>query len=112
MTNALELYAKELEEAARRKSVVGPPPASSMPEEFSNSTMLALKAQQDILTMELDDEDPHFKAKLAAKASVSSQQISAQLKADDQRLKAHSIEVSYYDELSKALREYQEKRGK
>jgi septal ring factor EnvC (AmiA/AmiB activator) len=70
-----------------------------MPEEFAKSTLLALKAQQEILQMPLEECDPHFKAKLAAKASTASQQITAQLRADEERLRGQIAAISYYDEL-------------
>jgi hypothetical protein len=75
----------------------------AMPEEFARSTMLALRAQQEILALELDEEDPHYKAKLMAKASVASQQITAQLKSDETALKSRIAAVSYYDEIKAAL---------
>jgi hypothetical protein len=53
--------------------------------------------------MPLDEDDPHFKAKLAAKASTASQQITAQLRADENRLKGQLATVSYYDELKAAI---------
>jgi hypothetical protein len=56
---------------------------TSMSEDFAQSTRLALRTQQEILQMPLADTDPNFRAKLAAKASVASHQINAQLKADE-----------------------------
>lgn len=82
------------------------PDASAMPEEFAKSTILALRAQQEILAMALDENDPNYRAKLSAKASVSSQQISAQLKADEQRLRGQLAVTSYYQELKKALEDF------
>jgi hypothetical protein len=41
--------------------------------------------------MPLEETDPNFRAKLAAKASVASQQINAQLKADENQLKASRL---------------------
>jgi hypothetical protein len=88
------------------------PDVSAMPEEFAKSTILALRAQQEILEMPLDENDPHFRAKLSAKASVSSGQINAQLKADEQKLRGQLAVTSYYDELKKALLEFRARSGK
>jgi hypothetical protein len=78
-----------------------------MSEDFAQSTRLALRTQQEILQMPLADTDPNFRAKLAAKASVASQQVNAQLKADENQLKAgRNNEENFYDELSARLESY------
>ena len=48
----------------------------------------------------------HFKAKLAAKASTASQQITAQLKSDENKLRGHIAEANYYLELKAAIAQY------
>jgi hypothetical protein len=93
-------------EPPKLPAVREPVDVASMPEEFAKSTALALRAQQAILEMPLDEDDPHFKAKLAAKASTASQQITAQLRADENRLKGQLATVSYYDELKVAIAQY------
>lgn len=75
----------------------------TMPEEFARSTILALRAQQEILDMPLYEDDLFFRAKLMAKASLASAQINAQLKSDETALKARITGVSYYDEIKLAL---------
>jgi len=102
----------ELRDKAFPPLVPAPPPpdVSAMPEEFAKSTILALRAQQEILEMSLDENDPHFRAKLSAKASVSSGQINAQLKADEQRLRGQLAVTSYYEELKKALEDFRAKK--
>ena len=77
-----------------------------MPERFAHNTMLALAAQQEILSLPLHDDDPHFKAKLAAKAQLATAQITAQSRADKTRLKGEIAAVSYFDELKAALEKY------
>ena len=77
-----------------------------MPERFAHNTMLALAAQQEILGLPLHDDDPHFKAKLAAKAQLATAQITAQSRADKTRLKGEIAAVSYYDEIKAALEKY------
>lgn len=109
-----DLYAAELEEATRRAEEeaaraalpVPLPSPSEMPEEFAKSTLLALRAQQEILSMELVESDGNYRAKLQAKASVAAQQINAQLKADEQRLKGEIARVSFYADIKRALAEY------
>lgn len=81
----------------------------SMPEEFAHSTMLALRAQQEILQLELYEDDPHYKAKLMAKASVAAQQISAQLRSDENALKSREVAISYYTEIKEALEKARER---
>jgi len=109
--DATELYADEIAEAQSLPVIIPPYAPSSMPEEFAKTTSLALRAAQDILAMKIDEQDPNFRAKLSAKAAVASQQITAQLKADDQRLKAtHTAEGSFYAELRQALEAYQAER--
>lgn len=76
---------------------------ATMPEEFAHSTLLALRAQQEILTLLLDEDDIHYRVKLMAKASVASAQISAQLKSDETALKSRIAAVSYYQEIKDAL---------
>ena len=75
-------------------------PVTEVPlaEAFVVNTALALKAQRDILTLRLDDDDPHYKSKLAAKSSTATAQIGNQLKSDETRLKALAT-ASYYEEL-------------
>jgi hypothetical protein len=65
-------------------------------EVFARNTGLALHAQAEILGMEIAPDDPHYRAKLQAKASVASQQITAALKADENRLKTFELERSFY----------------
>jgi len=77
-----------------------------MPERFAHNTMLALAAQQEIFGLPLHDDDPHFKAKLAAKAQLATAQITAQSRADKTRLKGEIAAVSYYDEIKAALEKY------
>ena len=72
--------------------------------------MLALRAQQLILEMQLDPMDAHYEAELRAKAQLASAQINAQLKADEQKLKRAIAEVSYYKELKAALEAFYEAR--
>ena len=108
-------YADELEEDSPPlvETAAGlpvPADAAAMPEEFSRSTMLALKAQQHILEMRLDPMDDHYEAELRAKAQLASAQINAQLKADEQKLKRAIAEVSYYKELKAALEAFYEAR--
>jgi hypothetical protein len=81
----------------------------TMPEEFARSTVLALRAQQEILAMPLDEGDPFYRAKLMAKASLASAQINAQLKADETALKSRIAVVSYYDEIKHALEDARER---
>ena len=52
-------------------------------------------------------DDPHFKAKLAAKAQLATAQITAQSRADKTMLKGEIAADSYYDELKAALEKYQ-----
>ena len=75
---------------------------------FARNTGLALEAHKEILVMELDENDPHFKSKLQAKAQVAGQQITAALKADENKLKAVLEEANYYAELKAALEDYQQ----
>lgn len=84
-------------------SLPAPVNPRTMPEEFARSTYLALRAQQEILDLPLDEDDPLYRAKLMAKASVASAQISAQLKSDETALKSRIAAVSYYDEIRHAL---------
>jgi hypothetical protein len=85
---------------------------TSMSEDFAQSTRLALRTQQEILQMPLSDTDSNFRAKLAAKASVASQQINAQLKADENQLKAsRGNGQDFYGELKAALEDYRMKRA-
>ena len=77
-----------------------------MPERFAHNTMLAIAAQQEILGLPLHDDDPHFKAKLAAKAQLATAQITAQSRADKTMLKGEIAADSYYDQLKAALEEY------
>jgi hypothetical protein len=75
-------------------------------EAFARNTGLALHAQAEILGMEIAPDDPHYRAKLQAKASVASQQITAALKADENRLKTFELERSFYKEIKEALAAY------
>ena len=72
---------------------------ATMPEEFSRSTMLALRAQQEILDKQLDPNDENYGAELRAKSMLAAAQINAQLKADEQRLKRQVVQLSFYKEL-------------
>src|SRR5215471_19291619 len=110
--DAIELFKEEIAEA-QTPAIVSSPPLSSMPEEFSRATLLALKAAQEILALPLDDKDDNLRAKIGAKASLAAQQISAQLKADDQRLKAvrSAEEGDFYAELRKALEDHRAHRA-
>jgi hypothetical protein len=75
-------------------------------------TRLALRTQQEILQMPLSNTDPNYRAKLMAKASVANQQINAQLKADENQLKAsRGSGQDFYDELKAALEDYRMKRA-
>src|SRR5215510_1357410 len=96
--DAIELFADEIAEAQSLPIVIPAPDPSLMPEEFAKASALALRAVQEILAMPIEKDDEHFRAKLGAKAAVASQQITAQLKADDQRVKAKATELklSYY----------------
>lgn len=102
---------KEAREAPRPLPAIVPlPDSAEMPQEFARSTMLALRTQQDILAMPMPDEDdPHYKAKLAAKAAVSSAQVSAQLRCDETAVKMQIAATSIYDEIKQAIKEYRDK---
>ncbi len=112
MSNPYDEYLKETEEVSPSpaRELVPLPDPSTMPEEFSKSTMLALRTQQEILEMELDPNDEHYEAELRAKTAMAGTQINAQLKSDEQRLKRQIAQVSYYQELRKALEEFRAKR--
>jgi hypothetical protein len=86
-----------------------PADPKTMPEQFARSTMLALAAQQEILSLPLDENDPHYRVKLSAKATVASAQITAQLKSDETRLKSTTAVISYYDEIKEAIEAYRKK---
>ena len=86
------------------------PDPSTMPEEFSRSTMLALRTQQEILEMKLDPSDEHYEAELRAKTAMAGTQINAQLKSDEQRLKRQIASISYYAELKAALEAFRASR--
>ena len=107
----LNPYEEEMRQQAEETLPVVVPIASSetMPEEFSRSTMLALRVQQEILEMTLDPSDDHYEAELRAKTAMASAQINAQLKADEQRLKRQIASVSYYSELRAALQAFHER---
>ncbi len=102
--NPYEEYMRE--EAETLPAVVPLAPVETMPEEFSRSTMLALRTQQEILEMKLDPDDQHYEAELRAKTAMAGAQINAQLKSDEQRLKRQIAQVSFYDELRRALEEF------
>ena len=76
---------------------------ATMPEEFSRSTMLALRAQQEILDKILDPADENYGAELRAKSMLAAAQINAQLKADEQKLKRQVVQLSFYKELNDKL---------
>ena len=86
------------------------PPVETMPEEFSRSTMLALRTQQEILEMKLDPLAEHYEAELRAKTAMAGTQINAQLKSDEQRLKRQIASISYYAELKKAFDDFRASR--
>lgn len=73
------------------------------PEQFAISTALSLREQQRILNIPLDIDHPLFGKILTAKASVINAQISAQLKADETRLKGQVAAVSYFQEIKDKL---------
>jgi hypothetical protein len=79
---------------------------ASLPEEFAKSTLLALQAQQDILSLELYEQDPMYRAKLTAKSQLAASQILAQLRLDENRLKTREVVVDFYEQLKEALDEY------
>ena len=109
-------YEAELQRAAETLPVPIPlaplPSPETMPEEFSRSTMLALRTQQEILEMKLDPDDAHYEAELRAKTAMAGAQINAQLKADEQRLKRQIASISYYAELKAALEAFRANRRK
>src|SRR5208337_1033043 len=72
---------------------------ATMPEEFSRSTMLALRAQQEILDKILDPADENYGAELRAKSMLAA----AQIKADEQKLKRQVVQLSFYKELNDKL---------
>ena len=49
---------------------------------------------------ELREDDPNFRTKRMAQASVASAQVGAQLKADQNRIKGTGVTVSYYAEFA------------
>ena len=107
-------YEDLLREEAKLPAVVpcAPlPDPSTMPEEFSRSTMLALRTQQEILEMSLDPNDEHYEAELRAKTTMAGTQINAQLKSDEQKLKRQIASISYYAELKKALEDFRARRS-
>ena len=109
--NPYEEYIREAEETLPAVIPHVPlPDPSTMPEEFSRSTMLALRTQQEILEMELDHSDEHYEAELRAKTAMAGTQINAQLKSDEQRLKRQIASISYYAELKKALEDFRASR--
>jgi hypothetical protein len=79
-------------------------------EGFAHNTGLAIAAYRQILSLELDESDPLYKAKLQAKATAASQQLIAALRADENKLKAAVVERDFYNELRNALAEYRAKR--
>jgi septal ring factor EnvC (AmiA/AmiB activator) len=107
--NPYEEYMRE--EAETLPAVVPLAPVETMPEEFSRSTMLALRTQQEILEMKLDPDDEHYEAELRAKTAMAGTQINAQLKSDEQRLKRQIASISYYAELKKALEDFRASRS-
>lgn len=108
-------YEDLLREEAKSLPAVVPhaplPDPSTMPEEFSRSTMLALRTQQEILEMSLNPEDEHYEAELRAKTAMAGTQINAQLKSDEQKLKRQIASVSYYAELKRALEDFRAQRS-
>ena len=111
MSNPYDEYLKDAPEdnPPARLPVPLPDPAT-MPEEFSRSTMLALRTQQEILELQLNPADEHYEAELRAKTAMAGTQINAQLKSDEQRLKRQIAQVSFYDELRRALEEFRARR--
>lgn len=85
------------------KKYLVPADPVSMPEEFARSTMLALRVQQAILAMELNERDPHYRAKLAAQTAIASAQITAQLKADETKLRSQGMANDYSEEIKLAI---------
>ncbi len=113
MSNPYDEYLKDAPEDVSppaRLPVPLPDPAT-MPEEFSRSTMLALRTQQEILELQLNPDDEHYEAELRAKTAMAGTQINAQLKADEQKLKRQIAQVSFYTELRKALEEFRDRRA-
>ncbi len=112
MSNPYDEYLKDAPEdvSPPARLPVPLPDAATMPEEFTKSTMLALRTQQEILEMELDPSAPDYQAVLRAKSALASAQINAQLKADEQKIKRQIAQVSFYTELRKALEEFRDRR--
>lgn len=77
-------------------------------ERFSRNTSLALDVQTEIMKLPLDPDDPMYGAHLRAKAAVSSNQISSQIKTDEAAMKAQRKE-SCLHEIKAAMEEYRRK---
>jgi hypothetical protein len=91
------------------------PPISSTPETqreaFSRNVGLALDNIRQVLELELDPDDPNYRATLQAKTTMASNVITSALKADDNRLKERQLDNgNIYAELKRRLEEYRAKK--
>jgi hypothetical protein len=78
----------------------------------SGSVGLALDNIRQVLELELDLDDPNYRATLQAKTTMASNVITSALKADDNRLKERQLDNgNMYAELKRRIGEYYAKRG-
>jgi hypothetical protein len=92
------------------------PPVPRTPEAqreaFSRNVGLALDNVRQVLELELDPDDPNYRATLQAKTTMASNVITSALKADDNRLKERQLDNgNMYAELKRRIEEYYAKRG-
>lgn len=80
---------------------------------FQTNVGLALKTQREILEMELDQDDPQFRAVVQAKTTVSGAVLQSALKADENRMRVRDREEerNMYEYLRKELEAFQAKRA-
>jgi hypothetical protein len=107
-------------EAANRQAPAKPGKAKSpiprtpeaQREAFSRNVGLALANIRQVLELELDPDDPNYRATLQAKTTMASNVIASALKADDNRLKERQLDNgNMYAELKRRIEEYYANRG-
>lgn len=75
---------------------------------FEANTMAAIAKIRQILALDPKPYDEHYEGILRAQAQVANNQICAQLRVAEGRLKAAAIERDYFTELREALANYRE----
>jgi hypothetical protein len=97
--------------AEAHRHIVVPLTPDQQRDAFLRNTGLALEAHRQVLSLELDDCDPLYKAKLQAKTAAASQQLIAALRADENKLKAVEINRDIYKEIRAAIDAHRAKKG-